>query len=137
MGTPIEIYRHPANEFVARFMGLTNLVIINERMTNKSRLTAQTEIGNFAIAPERAPGDHYKYVLLRPQAIERIADSSERTENVVRGKITGTQWRGGQQRILIESGGKEFSFEWDEPVETGRGVVLELDETEIDFLQEA
>jgi ABC-type Fe3+/spermidine/putrescine transport system ATPase subunit len=137
MGTPIEIYRHPANEFVARFMGLTNLLIIRELIINNSKVIARTDSGDFVIDRARVPKGTSKYVLLRPQAVERIVESSNRADNIVRGKIAGTQWRGGQQRILLETNGKEFSFEWDEPVETGREVVLELDDTEIDLLPEA
>lgn len=189
MGTPNELYAHPANAFVARFMGLTNLVEIRDwRLETGGRETADggrrtgddgrfaalataddgrrtmddelpadleadkrikelsrekvetqnavawTEVGSFIIDKARLPEQEAKFVLLRPRAIERIVESSEQTANVVRGTVKEMQWRGGQQRIVLEAGGREFAFEYREPVALGKMVVLELSEAEIDFL---
>lgn len=150
MGTPNQLYAHPANAFVARFMGLTNLVEIRTLETGDSpkgglgrlengpqNAVARTDVGRFIIERARVPQDGAKFVLLRPRAIERIGDSSNRTENVLRGTVTETQWRGGQQRIVVEVQGHEFAFEVHQPVPSGQAVVLELKEAEIDFLAAA
>lgn len=134
MGTPLEIYNHPANAFVAQFMGLTNLVEIRELEIGDLEARANTEAGIFVIEKERTSNGK-NFVLLRPRAIEQIAEKSERTENVLRGKIVETQWRGGHQQIVVETRGA-FAFEWDEPVVMGQEISLELKQTEIDFLRE-
>ncbi|MCC7164346.1 MAG: ABC transporter ATP-binding protein [Anaerolineae bacterium] len=159
MGTPIELYAHPANAFVARFMGLTNLVEIKdwrieagvfpadwktdkgmreletgERENGGQNAVARTDVGRFIIDAARVPERGAKYVLLRPKALERIVETSERAANVLRGRVTEMQWRGGQQRIVVDAQGHEFAFEVDAPVAAGREVVLELKASEIDFL---
>lgn len=134
-GTPIELYQHPTNVFVARFMGLTNLVEIGELEITDSSARAKTPLGNFQIADKRASRQAH-VVLLRPQAVENVVETSTRTENVLRGKLVETQWRGGRQRIVLNASGKEFVFEWNGAVTSGQTVALELNANEIDFLNE-
>lgn len=140
MGTPLELYQHPANAFVARFMGLTNLVEIKELEIRELEIgeleaRAVTEVGVFAIKTERRSLDAERFVLLGPRAVERVVESSERRENVVRGRMMETVWRGGHQWIVLETRAQTFGFEWDEPVTVGRDVVLELDPAEITLLK--
>lgn len=135
-GAPIEIYNHPANVFVARFLGLTNLVEIQELGIGATVARARTEAGVFTVARERAAKDA-KFVLLRPRAIERIAGESERQENTLRARITETQWQGGHQRVLAETPAGGFEFEWDAAVKPQEKVTLELTPEQIQFLQGA
>ncbi len=138
MGTPLEIYQRPANVFVARFMGLTNVLdcrdVSVKRLADRQRL-AVTDAGIFSTAREPVT-DNARFVLLRPRAIERIVGKSERDVNVLRGKIVATPWRGGHQQLVIETRGGEFRFERDEPVVMGKEIDLELKQAEIDFLLE-
>lgn len=133
-GTPLEIYQHPANVFVAQFMGLTNLVEIRELEIRDSHLQAKTDVGIFEIEKERVP-EASKFVLIRPRAAERIVETSQRTSNILRGTLAGTQWRGGHQQIVVETGAGQFTLEWNEPVQSKQNVVVELNAHEIDFLR--
>ncbi len=135
MGAPIEIYQQPANEFVARFMGLTNILEIGNWMLDVGNSTSRAETvgGIFAIPKERA-GKENEFVLLRPRAVERIVEKTERAENVLRGKIIETQWRGGHQQIVVETNARHFVFEWDSAVELQREKFFELNEDEIQFI---
>lgn len=137
-GTPLELYTQPTSAFVARFMGLNNLVEIRELETSELetgdwKLRARTEVGVFEIAKERA-GKENEFVLPRPRAIERVVEHSARAENVLRGKIVGTQWRGGHQQIVVETRAGKFFFEWDGAVELNRERFFELDAREIQFI---
>jgi len=137
-GTPLELYAHPANAFVARFMGLNNLVETGELETRELetgdwRLAAKTELGIFEIAKERV-GKENEFVLLRPRAIERVVDNTTRAENVLRGKIVETQWRGGHQQIVVETRAGNFILEWDGAVELQREQFFELNANEIQFI---
>lgn len=134
-GTPIELYQHPANVFVARFMGLTNLIEIQTLEQKESETRAKTTLGDFRVAAHRA-SKQAQVVLFRPQAVEKIVEKSARTENVLCGTLTETQWRGGHQRIVLNAGNKEFGFEWNSAVKAGQNVALELNTNEIDFLTE-
>lgn len=133
-GTPIELYQHPANAFVARFMGLKNLVEIGRLEIRDSAARAQTAVGDFVIAAERAATDA-KIVLLRPQAVERVMESSGRRENVLRGAVSATQWKGGRQHIALRAGNQEFALEWNGAVKVGENAALELNADAIDFLR--
>ncbi len=134
-GTPIGLYRHPANAFVARFMGLTNLIEIGKLEFGDSAARAKTTVGDFVVTAERAP-QNARMVLLRPQAVKGAAQTTTRTENVLRGTLTATSWRGGRQHIAVIAAGKEFVFEWNGIVNVGQTIALELDAGEIDFLPE-
>lgn len=136
MGAPIEIYQQPANEFVARFLGLTNVLEIKSWMLDVGNSTARAEtvIGMFAIPKERA-GNENQFVLLRPHAVERIVEKTERIENVLRGKIVETQWRGGHQQMVVETDARHFVFEWGERIKSQQEIFLELKASEIQFLR--
>lgn len=130
---PPEIYQQPANAFVARFMGLTNLIKIETLERRDSAARAKTDAGVFAIAKERASSES-RFVLLRPRALERISESSNGTENVLHGKIVETMWRAGHQQIVLQVRGSEFIFEWDGGIELNRERFFELDAHAIQFL---
>jgi ABC-type Fe3+/spermidine/putrescine transport system ATPase subunit len=67
MGTPSAVYRRPATVFAARFLGLNNIVPIDEL----HRDYAETPLGRFADVPiDGAPGT----LLLHPDGITPDAD---------------------------------------------------------------
>jgi ABC-type Fe3+/spermidine/putrescine transport system ATPase subunit len=134
-GAPIEVYHHPANVFVARFLGLTNLLEIRAREQEDGAARIRTDAGIFRIPAPRGRGDE-TYILLRPRAIERLVSESQHSENVVRGILRETVWQGGRQHILVETGGGEFEFEWDQPVTRGAAVALELNPAGIQLVAE-
>jgi ABC-type Fe3+/spermidine/putrescine transport system ATPase subunit len=133
-GTPVEIFRRPANAFVARFLGLTNLVAISELALTDFGARADTAAGTFVIERERATTAS-KEVLLRPGAVERIVEQSARTENVLRGRIVETVVRGGHQWVVVETRAGRLAFEWDGPVTRGAEVALELAREQIAFVK--
>lgn len=124
-GTPVEIYNQPATAFVARFLGLTNLIPLSDGRV-------ETGLGPFVAKAQPAPAA--SFILLRPRAIERIVRESERHENVLHGRIIETQLRGGHQHIVIETRGGELTFEWEGEVQTGVELVFELNPNEIQLL---
>lgn len=132
MGTPVEVYQHPANAFVARFMGLTNLIPITRTESRDSYIYAHTDIGTFKVTQDKNQKNNF--VLLRPRAIERITSASERGENVLRGQIVEVLLRQGHQRLTLASGAHTLTFEWDGPVTLNTPVVLELDPAKISLL---
>ncbi len=136
MGAPIEMYHQPANEFVARFLGLTNLLEIGnwKLEVGNTKTIAETKAGNFSVPFKNG---NARFVLLRPRAVERIVDQTERAENVLRGKIIARQWRGGHPQIVVETRAGNFVFEWDGHVEGEREKVFELNADEIQFLKGA
>lgn len=133
IGTPLELYMHPASAFVARFMGLGNLIEIERLESGEGDARARTAIGSFRIKRERAPADA-AFVLLRPRGVERVLETGEDKENRVAGKLVGRVWRGGHEHVLLGTDAGTFDFEWDGELRVGSNVVLELAEQEIQFL---
>jgi ABC-type Fe3+/spermidine/putrescine transport system ATPase subunit len=134
-GAPVEIYNHPANEFVARFMGLTNLLRIEKLESRNSKFEIQTSAGCFVVEPERGLAKAPRVVLLRPNALTRIASGDAARENILRGRVLETQLRAGHQRILLETAGGIFAFEWDAPIQWNVEYVFELDARAIQLLR--
>lgn len=97
-------------------------------------MRAQTDAGTFVIAQAQARNEN-QFVLLRPRAVERIVEKTERAENVLRGKIVETLWRGGHQWFAIETRAGNFLFEWDGIVKLGQEIFLQVKESEIQFLR--
>ncbi|MBI4672776.1 MAG: ABC transporter ATP-binding protein [Chloroflexi bacterium] len=135
-GAPVEIYNHPASVFVARFLGLTNLVPIQKCTMHNAQCTIETAVGLFVLEKERGMEETPRFVLLRPNAVERIVPESLRRENTLRGRVVETQLRAGHQRIVVETRGGTFTFEWDGQVQTGADCVFELDVRGIQYLPE-
>jgi len=133
-GTPTEIYNHPANTFVARFLGLTNLIPVLRIKNEDSIARIETAVGMFITSDVLAHSDEPRFVLLRPRAIESIVATSKRGENILRGRVTETQLRGGHQRIIVETRAGELTFEWDGQVHVGQDAVFELKQDKIALL---
>jgi ABC-type Fe3+/spermidine/putrescine transport system ATPase subunit len=134
-GAPVEIYNHPANEFVARFMGLTNLLPIEKFETRNSKLRMETPAGCFVLESERGLTEAPRFVLLRPDALTRIGSGDAARENILRGRVVETQLRAGHQRLLLETAGGVFAFEWDAPIQWNVEYVFELDARAVQLLR--
>lgn len=133
-GVPAEIYQHPANEFVARFMGLTNLLDIRECRMQNAECRIETNEGIFLLAAPSEPAENARFLLLRPNALARIAAEDAPRVNVLRGRVLETQLRAGHQRILLAADAGVFAFEWSAPVTLGAQYTFALDPKQIQFL---
>ena len=115
-GTPQEIYREPGSEYVARFLGLDNL--IPARLDRAGgRPVLRTELGDLpaeALTPPDDDGADLK-LLLRPTGIAIHEDAPERPVSgpdrwVLHGELTGRSFRGAAQRIQLTVAGIELRF---------------------------
>ncbi len=98
-GTPLEVYRHPATVFAARFMGLNNLVPAHvSHSAGQARATLmETALGPLEVA--HANGAHADaIVLIPPEAAELATPDSP---NVVTGQLIRTTFRGSADRIVV------------------------------------
>ncbi len=134
-GTPVQVYEHPANAFVARFMGMTNLIPIERLERRRELFVAETGSGAFAVPAEQTPAEPH-YVLLRPRAVKRIENAGQADMNAVRGRVLEAQLRAGRQRLVVQTSANVLTLEWDDPVPLGKELTFELAEDEIAFLEE-
>lgn len=107
LGTPTEVYTHPATPFVARFLGFTNLIPATPTPTG-----VNTPLGHFPIgAPEETAE---LTLLLRPEAA-RLAPSAPQkkpgfhtwdgSDDVVllQGRLLAATYHGSSYRIEIQT----------------------------------
>jgi ABC-type Fe3+/spermidine/putrescine transport system ATPase subunit len=109
IGTPQEIYRHPVNPFVARFLGFGNLIEGGaHRVDGRWRIT--TEVGEFVGEEIPSEGGEGKVtVLLRPDGV-RVAGEGEDFQ--VTGLVQEVSFRGSMQRlgVVVKGGLMRFDF---------------------------
>jgi len=91
-GTPAEVFARPANSWVARFLGLGN--VVDGRVTSSG---VETPFGLIRIKWKADPGEMVT-LLLRPQA-EVVVD-----DETLAGKVTDVVFRGQAFRIELDGG---------------------------------
>lgn len=106
-GTPEAVYRQPSSAWVARFLGLTNL--LEARVIRRG--CVETVLGTLQV--EGADAGHWVpgatvQLLVRPEAV-----LLEEGPNRVRGVVIGRTFRGSLYRVgLRVAGGEELTVEW-------------------------
>lgn len=103
-GTPEAIYARPASPFVARFLGLHNL-IEGQVVEVDGRRLLRTPFGDLPAADSR-PGR--RTLLLRPERARLGDGRGLRLEGVVRER----SFRGGLVRLLVEVQGTTLAFDF-------------------------
>jgi ABC-type Fe3+/spermidine/putrescine transport system ATPase subunit len=102
IGHPQEIYLQPATVFVARFLGLSNLMpgTISE---DEGRKSVRTPIGVF---PTETNYQGNVTVLLRPNVIE----PGETAPCQIQGKVVEANYRGQTSRLVLQINGEHLTF---------------------------
>jgi ABC-type Fe3+/spermidine/putrescine transport system ATPase subunit len=121
--TPEEMFRRPTSPFVARFLGLDNL-IPGRVVRDGPGWSAETALGTF---PVQAEGAGEVTVLIRPDAASLDGGRGP----ILEGIVVERSFRGSQLRAVIEASSGHrltfvFSF-WDGFPEVGAQVRLVLD----------
>jgi ABC-type Fe3+/spermidine/putrescine transport system ATPase subunit len=125
IGTPHDVFLRPETEFVARFLGLNNLLPV-ELIQSEAGLVARTPIGEFPYHGERGSR---MLALLRPDAVRLGKDGPCSLSGLLR-QVT---FRGSRTRIMIEIEDRVLEFEI--PTRSalptpGEGVCLSFDPVE-------
>ncbi|MBI5029999.1 MAG: ABC transporter ATP-binding protein [Chloroflexi bacterium] len=117
IGMPEEIYRKPANAFVAQFLGMTNLFAAQKLSDGQIK----TDLGTFAIKADKS------MVLIRPNAVRVNLNSKG-----ISARIEECIFRAGKYRLrVVADSGARLSFESDQPFSVGSPVSLEIDQVEM------
>ncbi len=135
-GGPAEVYEHPASPWVARFLGLSNL--LPGRVLQSAPLQAETEEGIFQgvwTAPGQPQVGKEVTLLLRPRgAAPGLADGRP---NRLNGVVEDSVFHENGFRVNLRSAhGGEFSFYAGSAYWPGQPVTLALAEEAVQFLQE-
>ncbi len=105
-GPPLAVYRRPANRFVARFLGMHNL-LPGRLLTGPPAPEVATPVGTLVCNGCRegmAAGDAVT-VLVRPDAAAlALGEGGDRGTNVIHGVLLGESFRGSQVRVEVGYG---------------------------------
>jgi ABC-type Fe3+/spermidine/putrescine transport system ATPase subunit len=94
IGTPRQIYGQPASAFVARFLGLNNLLAVSAAGADAGGPWVETSLGRIAL-PDTAVPAAGSLLLIRPEAARPAADGAP---NQFTGTIERATFRGGNVR---------------------------------------
>lgn len=115
IGAPSDVYARPASEFVARFLGLPNLIEGALISQAANIVMIRTPLGDMHAATDRALQPRQAITLLiRPDAA--IIDPTERfaetpPANVIEGELIDVSFRGRYQRVVVRVLGLALVFE--------------------------
>ena len=135
-GTPAEIYARPANSWVAKFLGLTN--IVEGSVISLDPLRVDTILGVFsATVPPCAPltVNETTSILIKPTA-QVVQFNETCVENFIEGEVLDAVFRGEFYSIQVRgNGGDVLLFHVREQVKEGDRVKLCLPDDGIICLQ--
>jgi len=103
-GAPEDIYCHPATSFVARFLGMTNL-LPGTVVASGDEWMVETSLGRLRVDAQslslpRSPVE--VTVLIRPEAAEWLdATTPAKVVNLVAGEVTERSFRGDRYRVVV------------------------------------
>ncbi len=128
---PEELYRHPASEAVARFLGLGN--IISGKINDEGIF--EHEI--FCAAFPKPPITGDALLLLRPEGATLAATNTEQC-NTLCGEVMIRQFLGSRYRLSIVAGGHSFVFELPlepAPPKVGETITVDIAPSSMVFLK--
>ena len=105
LGTPEDIYRHPANRFVAEFIGESNFIDGEITAIENGLIVTKTAIGTIVISQQTDQDFklNQKVTLsIRPEVI-RLGDAPSNAHNVFSGSVHDTLYLGemAQQQVKL------------------------------------
>jgi ABC-type Fe3+/spermidine/putrescine transport system ATPase subunit len=110
-GTPQEVYRGPANAWMAQFLGLSNL--ITGHVTSSEPCRVATSLGNLLVeGAGTAEIGQTVTLLIRPEAAIFATSENQNKANSITAKVCETSFRGSYYRLIIEhETGTRLSFQ--------------------------
>lgn len=128
VGSPEAIYCAPATPFVARFLGLTNL--IEARVSRPNYV--ESAWGEFALPTGGYQPGQPVSLLIRPEAARPAEDAGSGSTHRLHGRLTGRSFRGGRYQIKLQpEAGPSLTFDLVVvgafPYEPGDTITLSLD----------
>jgi len=122
IGSPIEIYERPGNEFIASFVGYVNFLdgVVEVVDIGLDRATVSTPIGKIQFVPERSlnVGEKVKLVI-RPETIEISRSEPAAKVNVFQGEVEIGMYVGSLTKYTVQVKGEKIIIDQANPRETG------------------
>lgn len=109
-GRPQDVYREPANAFVAEFMGMNNIVNGNIAGRDGADIRIDGPLGHFTVPAKFSPASEGKasFVIAADRVTLSDAAKDGRAVNRVTGNVIGIEFVGSTQTIFFDVDGHEF-----------------------------
>ncbi len=121
IGSPIEIYERPTNEFIAGFVGFVNFLEgkIERVDLGPEKAIASTPIGNIQFIPQRTvnTGDQVKLVV-RPETINISGTEPKGMNNTFEGEVEIGMYVGSLAKYTVQVKGEKMIIDQPNPRET-------------------
>jgi len=116
-GAPRDIYREPANRFVAEFVGRNNIISGKVAAVSQGELQVDAPMGKFNVplgdAESRAAGDEATFVISAD--LVQVTRSKTNTENSVECSLISEEFIGSMVTLFLETAdGTEFKVQLQE-----------------------
>jgi ABC-type Fe3+/spermidine/putrescine transport system ATPase subunit len=135
-GAPAQVYAQPASPWVARFLGLSNL--LPGRLLGLAPLQAETEEGVFKgrwAAPGEPQAGRPVTLLLRPRGA--LLSAADGQSNRLRGVVEDCVFHENGFRVSLRSAHRRaYSFITESAFSPAEEITLALAEADVQFLQE-
>ena len=122
IGSPIEIYEQPTNEFIASFVGYVNFLTgtVERVDLDLQKATVSTPVGELRVALYRniLVGDKVKLVV-RPETITLSRSEPKEGNNVVQGEVEIGMYVGSLAKYTVDVKGERIIIDQSNPLETG------------------
>jgi spermidine/putrescine ABC transporter ATP-binding subunit len=112
IGSPIEIYEHPANEFIAGFVGYVNFLEGTVDAIDEETLTSyvSTEYGRFELNHDQEEikvGDEILLVI-RPETVTLSPSHGTENQNTFHGTVVSHMYAGSLAKYTVKFGDREM-----------------------------
>lgn len=116
-GAPRDIYREPANRFVAEFVGRNNIISGHVTAVNDSMLQVEAPMGNFVVSAgdnrKSNAGDHISFVIAAD--LVQVTRTKPDAENSVECSLISEEFVGSIVTLFLETtDGTEFKVQLQE-----------------------
>jgi ABC-type Fe3+/spermidine/putrescine transport system ATPase subunit len=103
-GTPQAVYHHPASSWVARFLGLSNLLA--GRVVSVDPVQVSTQLGLLALAEgeQQLVEGGLATILIRPEGAHLAADCPAEEGLHIDATVRECSFRGGHYRLVVQHG---------------------------------
>jgi ABC-type Fe3+/spermidine/putrescine transport system ATPase subunit len=134
-GTPVEVYTHPSDQFVADFVGIANFLPGTIRAIAPEGLVIDSPLGSLTIPPRRKHLEGRRVtIVVRPESV-RLASAPG--PGKLQGRLRSTSFLGGMRRHHIQVGETSLIADESFPGTTkgvGEEVWISLDEANLHVL---
>jgi ABC-type Fe3+/spermidine/putrescine transport system ATPase subunit len=116
LGSPTDLYRRPANRFVADFIGLNNFVTASCERADGDQYELRTDEGVTLLADARAGQQAVRrgervIVSFRPELVSAAPCGEAQGPNWFKGEVKARQFLGSMTRYIVETSGPELLYD--------------------------